>query len=465
MLTNRPPIVVILGHVDHGKTTLLDYIRKSNVAAREAGGITQHIRSFQLPTTGDKLLTFIDTPGHEAFTAMRSRGSQLADIALLVIAANDGVMPQTKQSIEFIRAANIPFIVVLNKSDMNTADPIRVKTQLTEMEVVVEDFGGDVPAVSVSAKTGQGIPELIELIQLVAEMNPPQADPQAEVQAVVLESRLDAHKGSLATVIIKEGTLTLGQNLFQQASVGKVRAILGSDGSQLKQAPPSLPVEIIGLSIVPAVGSVISSVPFVAPTVAAIQPKGDMPVSEARLVIKADVAGSLEAILAALPREITVMAASTGDVTEGDVDLAKTSGGKVFTFNVKTGSSVAKLAEVEHVTIKSFKIIYELLDESQKLLTPKIIEKILGKAIIAAEFKMNGDHVAGCRCTEGVISRGDQLKIMRGEQQIGLTKFKSLQSGKNLVDKVKSGAEFGAVFNTGVDFKLQDSIIAIEYES
>src|SRR3989344_295621 len=235
MLQNRPPIIVILGHVDHGKTTLLDYLRKSSVAAREAGGITQHIRSFQLNG-----ITFIDTPGHEAFSAMRARGSKIADFAVLVVAADDGVMPQTKQSIEFIKLAQIPFIVALTKSDLAAADPDKVKTKLTESGVIVEELGGDVPAISISAKTGQGIPELLELLDLLASLTPPQADPDGPLETIVLESRLDSKKGTLK---ICSG----------------IRALVNSDGENIKEALPSTPVEILGLSSVPEVGSALGS--------------------------------------------------------------------------------------------------------------------------------------------------------------------------------------------------------------
>ncbi len=465
MLQNRPPIIVILGHVDHGKTTLLDYLRKSNVAAREAGGITQHIRSFQLTANQSQTpITFIDTPGHEAFAAMRSRGSQIADIAILVVAATDGVMPQTKQSIEFIRSANIPFIVALNKSDVPTADPIKVKTQLAEINVLVEDFGGNVPCVSISAKTGQGIPDLLELINLLSEMTPPQADPTATVEAVVLESRLDPNKGPLAVVIVKSGTMSVGQQIFQASEIGKVRALIDPNGQQIKSAVPSMPVEVIGLSIVPAVGSLLSNQVLTEKRpVKSAKVQSDVP-SEVSLILKCDVAGSLEAILASLPKEVAVLSSGTGEVTENDVDLAKNAPATIFAFNTKVPASITKLAEINKVKIKSFKIIYELLDSAKNLLAPKLIETVLGRAVIAAEFEINGEKVAGCRCTEGVLSRGDVLKIMRQDKLITTVKFKSLQSGKLQVEKVKSGTEFGASFNPSVDFKLQDSIIAVRYD-
>lgn len=462
MLQNRPPIVVILGHVDHGKTTLLDYLRHSHLADREAGGITQYIRSFQLTTTNQSLITFIDTPGHAAFSAMRSRGSRIADMAILVVAANDGVMPQTKESIDFIKAAQIPFIVALTKSDLPNLDPDKVKTQLTQVQVVVEDFGGDVPCVSVSAKTGVGIPELLELIDLITQLHPPQADPEGPAEAVVLESRLDPQKGPLAVCVIKTGTLSVGANLFQQQSIGKARALINSDGQNINSAPPSTPIEIIGLTAVPAVGSLLfiqpnNSSPLASPVSAptSVPPK-------INLVLRADVVGSLEAITASLPPEVHLLTSGTGEVTDNDILLAKTSQGQVFSFNAKISASVAKLAEVEHVQIKTYKIIYELLEDLAKSLIPAPLPLVLGRATIAADFKINSDRVAGCRCLEGQITKGDQLRLLRGDKEIGQTRLKSLQIGKNSIDKVKAGQEFGAIFAPYLDFKSGDIIMAIK---
>lgn len=442
MLQNRPPIVVILGHVDHGKTTLLDFLHKSSVASREAGGITQHIRSFQLNS-----ITFIDTPGHEAFAAMRSRGAKIADFAVLVVAADDGVMPQTKQSIEFIKQSKIPYIVAINKSDLPAADPDKVKTQLTESGVVVEDLGGDVPVVSISAKTGKGVPEMLELLELLASLNPPQADPEGSLEAIVLESRLDSKKGPLATVIVKNGTLKVGSG---------IRALINSESESIKEALPSTPVEILGLSTVPEVGSIIgSSIP---------SPKlGEGRKGEVNIVLRADVKGSLEAITNSLPKEIGILFSGTGDVTESDVDLAKTSSSHIIGFNVKVPPSVVKLAEVEKVPIHLYKIIYELLDELKQLaIKPLSHEVIIGNAEIIADFQYDSDHVAGCRVTSGVINKSAKVRVIRGGQAVGESKIKSLKSGKSDALSVKSGAEFGAVFSPSVDFKVGDSIMAFE---
>lgn len=463
MLQTRPPIVVILGHVDHGKTTLLDYLRHSHLADREAGGITQTIRSFQLPTTNHQLITFIDTPGHAAFTAMRSRGSKLADIAILVIAATEGVMPQTKESLEFIRAAQIPFLVALNKSDLPTADSDKVKTQLTQFGVVVEDFGGDVPALPISAKTGAGVPELLEIIDLLSQLHPPQADPQGPMEAVVLESRLDPQKGPLAVCVVKNGTLTTHQNLFQSQPLGKVKAIFNSDGQNIPSALPSTPVEIIGLIQVPEVGSVLSSQPISA-SLASLSPSAPASkssVTSLNLILKTDVAGSLEAIVQALPAAVNLLSSGTGDVTETDVAQATASQAIIISFNARIPGSVAKLAEIEHVTIKTYKIIYELIEELDRLLTPPPQPIITGRATIVADFKIDSDRIAGCRCLDGQIAKGDQLRLLRGDKDLGSTRLKSLQIGKTSADKVKAGQEFGAVFSPYLDFKSGDTIIAV----
>jgi translation initiation factor IF-2 len=460
MLQNRPPIIVILGHVDHGKTTLLDYLRKSNVAAREAGGITQNISSFQVQTKADNLFTFIDTPGHAAFSQMRSRGSKIADIALLIISGTDGIMPQTKQSIDFINASKIPYIVTITKSDLPGYDADKVKTQLTDMGVVVEDFGGPVPAVNVSAKTGEGIPELLDVISLVSSLNPPRSDVSGVLDLVVLESRMDSKKGPVAVVLVKNGTLKIGQELFQKESVGKVRAIISSAGSSEQQALPSAPVELLGLTKIPEVGSQISS----APLTAAKAPAASVPVGavegKLNVILRTDVAGSLEAILASFTPEINVVSSGTGDVTENDIMLAKVSRARVLCFNVRISSSVSKLAEVEKVALDQFKIIYEMLDSLDKLLHTKSTETILGKAAVAAQFKIGPDKIAGCKCTEGVITKSDTVRLMRGEAIIGQSRIKSLRTGKTEVETVKTGLEFGAILSPFLDFKIGDSIIA-----
>jgi translation initiation factor IF-2 len=466
MQSNRPPIIVILGHVDHGKTSLLDYLRKTNIASKEAGGITQSTRSFQLKPSShlgiSTPMTFIDTPGHAIFSSMRQRGSSIADMAILVVAADDGVKPQTKESIEFIQNSGIPFIVAINKTDLQTADPDRVKTQLTENSVVVEDFGGNVPAVNISAKTGAGIKDLLEMINLVSSLNPSQADPEGVLSLVVLESHMDSKKGPLATVVVKNGTLNTGQELFQSNSIGKVRALLDSEDQSIKSALPSSPVEIMGLSMVPAVGSVILDAPATADSNSFSQANGVVKsdIQKFNLIIKADVAGSLEAILTSLLPEIYVVSSSTGDINENDILLARTSRATVLGFNLRISNSVAKLVETEKVTVKTFTLIYELFEYLEELVHPKITYQIVGKAVVLADFKINSDRIAGCKCTEGVIDKTSKIRLFRGDLQISETHIKSLHQGKNIIDKVKAGVEFGAVFSPFIDFKVGDNIMA-----
>jgi translation initiation factor IF-2 len=461
MLTSRPPIIVILGHVDHGKTTLLDYLHKSNTAAREPGSITQHIRSFQLQTTDYGLLTFIDTPGHAAFSAMRDRGSHVADLAVLVIAADDGVMPQTKESLEFIKSSGIPFIVAISKIDLPTADADHVKTQLTENQVVVEDFGGEVPAVLISAKTGQGITDLLEMIHLVTSLNPPQADLQGPLELVVLESRLDSQKGPLATVVVKNGTLNVGQELFQAGLIGKARALIDPEGQNIKSALPAQPVQILGLTLVPEVGTSISD-RSVSVVVSMKQSNHEAmnPDSKLNLILRADFAGSLEAILGALPPEVNVLFSGTGDVTENDILQARPPGAQVIGFNSKVSHSISKLAQTEKVTVQTFNIIYELLDYLDKQINSAPVETVVGRAQVLADFKINSDRIAGCRCLEGTISKSAHVRLERAGQVIGSTRIKSLKVGKTDTPLVKSGVEFGAVFAPYVDFKIGDDIIA-----
>ncbi|MEK7091183.1 MAG: translation initiation factor IF-2, partial [Patescibacteria group bacterium] len=450
MLQNRPPIVVILGHVDHGKTSLLDAIRKTDVAAREIGGITQSTYAFQ--TNG---ITFIDTPGHAAFSQMRARGGKIADLAILVVSAIDGVMPQTQESIAAVKSAGIPMIVAINKMDLPGASADIVKSQLVENEVLVEGFGGDVPVVPVSAKTGTGLPELLEMINLVSSLQPPISDPSGSLEAVVLESHLDTRRGPLATCIVKNGTLKTGQELFLDKLVGKAKAL------SIDPALPSTPVEILGLTSVIPVGSVLSSTitKISPPLVPPLNLRGGNPKGEGdtvRLILKADTLGSLEAILASLPVEIEVVFSGTGDITESDVSMAQSINAHLVGFGVKIPGSVAKLAETEKITIRNFKIIYELLDAVGKLIHSPGTEVITGRAQVLAEFKIDNLRVAGCKCTEGEIFKTDSVRV--GDK---LTKIKSLKIGKNEVEKIKTGQEFGVVFSPPVDFKVGDTIIAV----
>ncbi len=457
-MQNRPPIVVILGHVDHGKTTLLDFLRKSNIASGEVGGITQSTRAFQVGGC-----TFIDTPGHAAFSKMRMRGNNLADLAILIVAADDGVMPQTIESAKLLLANNTSFVVAINKTDLPGMNIQKIYTQLSEVGVLVEGFGGTIPVVSISAKTGTGVPELLDMLNLISDMNPPQADPDGILEAVVLESRLDPKRGAMAIVVIKNGTLSKGASLFTNHGVGKIKAIYATTGELLDSAGPSIPVEIFGLSEVVAVGKIISSQPN-SHTVLADAPKNKNVNGVVRVILKADVLGSLEAIIASLDPQIEIALSGTGDISESDILSAAPQNIPIIGFNVRVSSSAGKLAETEKVKIKTFEIIYELLDYLkvlvQKTLNPRAHEKILGEAEITAEFDMNSDHIAGCKCLTGQINKTNQLHLVRNGEIIQDIKFRTMKSGKSDLNLIKAGSDFGAVFSGAVDFRINDRIIA-----
>ena len=474
----RPPIVAVLGHVDHGKTTLLDTIRKSNVAAHEHGGITQHIGAYQTHN-----ITFIDTPGHEAFAKMRSRGAKVADIALLVVAADDSVMPQTKESIEQIKAAGASMIVVMNKIDLPTAMPDKVKSDLAKNGVQVEGFGGDIPVALVSAKTGKGVPELLDLISLVAQMKGLDFAPEAPLEAVVIETRLDKGKGMVATVVVKKGTLKFGTLLFEGAKqVARVRAMFDEYGKSVTEAGPARPVEVLGFTTLPSVGSVLQTDEYLeqkpqetvaqnAPFTAENLPDWLKPVAEQEgrklsIILKVDTAGSMEAIIAALPKQIELVTAAIGEISEADVLTAKSAKAIIVGFNVKCPPSVEKLATAEKVVFRIYAIIYELLDELIEVVSGLkevlAIERELGAGTVIAEFPFEKSRIAGTRVVSGRLARGDTVKIMRGEAEIARARIKSIRKGKEDVTKVeKLGVECGILFDKKVDFALQDAIIAV----
>lgn len=456
-MKNRPPIVVILGHVDHGKTTLLDFLRKSNIAAAEVGGITQSTRAFQV-TNNQSPITFIDTPGHAAFSGMRKRGHNLADIAILLVAADDGVMPQTKECINLLLESKANFIVAINKCDLPTADVNKVFSQLAENQVFVEGFGGNVPVVQISAKTGKGISELLEMINLLSSLTPPQADPEGVLEIVVLESRLDFRKGPITIAIVKNGTLTLGTTLFTDHEVGKAKAL------DVPVASPSTPVEILGLSEVMPVGQSIYS-KITESQLLSKKPKIKN-VGVIKIILRTDVLGSLEAILESLNSQVEVISSGTGDITESDVLTAAPINVPIIGFNVKVSNSVKKLAETEKANIKIFDIIYELLDYVdvilQKTLNPHAHEKILGEAEVLAEFKIDGVKILGCKCLSGQITKADSLHVKRDGEIIMDNRFKSIRLGKTDSQLVKSGQEFGGILSSNIDFKTGDRIIAFQ---
>lgn len=498
--TSRPPIVAVLGHVDHGKTTLLDFIRKTSVTAKEHGGITQHIGAYQVKVKtssfdkataevqtvkskgeGEKLITFIDTPGHEAFAKMRSRGATVADIAVLVVAADDSVKPQTKESIDQIKAANIPLIVALNKMDLPGTNPEKVKQDLARSGVQVEGFGGDVPIIPISAKTGVGVPDLLEMILLVSEMKEIKTEQEDYASVVVVETKVDKGKGIVATVIVKKGLLGRGDALHDgQKQVAKVRAMFDENGQAVSVAPPSMPVEVIGFTEQPAIGATLTTKPegekhpaesaaVPKPALAGVLPdflKAIDPEKEKKLtiVLKADAAGSLEAIGESLDQRVQIVATGIGDITEADILLAKSSGAVILGFNVRYSTSVVKLAETEKVVFRTYTIIYQLLDELKEVLAGlkevTASDRELGSGQIIAEFPYEDSRIAGTKVLSGRLIRGDLVKLLRGDTEIGRAKIKTIRMGKEDAGKVAAGNECGVLIDRKLDFKLGDSIIA-----
>lgn len=448
----RPPVVTVMGHVDHGKTTLLDQIRKTSVAVKEYGEITQHIGAYQVEVNGRKI-TFIDTPGHEAFAKMRRRGAQVTDLVVLVVAADDGVMPQTLESLEHIKEAKLPFIVAINKIDLPSANIERVKKQLVQKGVLLEGMGGDVVWVAISGKTGQGIGELLEMIQLMAEMAELKAEPSGPLKLAVIESRLDKARGPVATVIVQNGTLKVGKVIEVAGIKSKVRAMFNDQGKSVEEAGPATPVEILGLEKVPEIGEVFGE-----------RKAPHLEGENLKIVLKADMSGSLEAILENLSPKVEVIEKGVGGISESDVLLAKTLGAILVGFNLKTSAGLQKLAEEEKVKVKTYRLIYELLEDLEKEITqlgkPKVGEEILGKAQIIAEFPYNKQRILGCRVIEGRVSRNDNVKIIRDDQEIGRSKIKSLKYLKEFIAKAERGRECGVLLEPLLDFSPGDVLIS-----
>lgn len=463
---SRPPVVVVLGHVDHGKTTLLDYIRKTNLATKEIGQITQHIGAYQA-MVGEERITFIDTPGHEAFEKMRSRGAKVADVAVLVVAADDGVMPQTKEAIQHIKSAKIPFVVALNKSDLPGVDLEKVKKRLLKENVLLEGYGGEVVALPISAKTGEGIKDLLEMIILIAEMTDLEGDPQGPLQAVVVESRLDAHRGPVASVLIKNGTLRVGDDVFTGEIKGHIRAMTNDQGVKLLKLGPGESAEIAGLETVPAVGEILSlgrpsksMQKVTAPTIFLKKEEE----TKLNIILKTDVLGTLEAIINGLKSlPIKIIDSGTGDVSEGDIMLAKTTRALIVGFNVKASASAVKLAKTEKIIIKTYQIIYKLIEEIKEvienLLRP-VEEEIFGKAEIIAEFAVKQGKIAGVKVIQGRLAVGDQVTVLRNNNEISKTRIKSLKQQQAAVSKIELGKEGGALFEPALDFKIGDIVIS-----
>jgi len=466
----RPPVITVLGHVDHGKTSLLDRIRKANVTAKEAGGITQAIGAYQIDHQGQKL-TFIDTPGHAAFSAMRARGGKVADVAILVVAADDGVMPQTKESIEHIKAAGIPYVVAVNKVDLPQANVMKVKSDLAEVGEYVEGYGGNVPLVEISAKTGLGIDQLLENVLLLAELEELKDTSAEPTSAVVIESQLHPHKGPFATLLVKTGKLTLKDDLFSgPTKIGKVKSLVSATGESLSLATPATPVLVLGFGSVPSIGDLITTRPgadaVLAPAVLGKTTDVTAEVKQANVIVKADVAGSLEAILGSLPENINVVSSGVGGVTESDVQSAVGNGAVIICFNVKAAATVAKLASVEKIKVVTFGIIYELFDYLKELV--EAIQKegrveVVGEAKVLKTFPFNNQIVYGCLVTSGRIRLGDKVGLpadaSRQTMQAGESKVVSLRVGKETVKEAKKDTECGLILEPQLDYKVGDVII------
>ncbi len=467
----RPPVVVILGHVDHGKTSILDYIRKSKVTEKESGGITQHIGAYQVKHQ-DKLITFIDTPGHEAFSAMRSRGAKVADIAVLVVAAEEGVKPQTKEAIEHIKKTNIPAIVALNKIDKPTAQPEKVKGELTKHEIVVESLNGDIPSVNVSAKSGQGIDELLEMINLVAEMEELKADfNKKPALGAIIESYCDSKRGNTATLLVKQGTLTNQDIVGADSAFGKIKIMEDFQGEPIKQATASTPVIITGFNQVPQVGEKFYVFNNLNEAQARVdrktikrQPQDETEVRVfepdkkiLNIILKCDVRGCLEAIkesLRSIPSDevaLRILKAEAGEITESDIKLAESAKARIVGFRVKSSSTIQRLAEQRKVKIITFEIIYELIQAVReilsKLLEPEIIKNVLGQLKVLAVFRTEKDRqIIGGKVIDGQVKQGGLIDIIRESKKIGRGRIVQLQRDKKETDEVNKGQECGILF-------------------
>ncbi len=498
-LVKRPPIVTIMGHVDHGKTSLLDAIRHAKVTASEAGGITQHIGAYTVSLNGEKI-TFLDTPGHEAFTAMRARGAQVTDLVILVVAADDGIMPQTKEAINHCKAAEVPMIVAINKIDRPGANVDRVKQELTEHGLVSEDWGGDTICVPVSAKTGENLESLLEMVLLTAEMQELQADPNRKAKGTVIEAKLDKGRGSVASLLIQNGTLNVGDSILVGSTYGRIRAMFDDRGKKIKSAGPSIPVEILGLSEVPAAGDrfIVCKDEKTARNMADIRKqkiKADShqasnrvsledlysqikegKVKELSIVVKADVQGSVEAIRQSLEKlstddvKVRVIHGAVGAITETDVTLAAASNALVIGFNVRPDSNATVQSEKENIEIKTYRIIYDAIEDVKSamigMLEPEYKEVINGKAEVRMTYKIsNVGTIAGCYVIDGKIVRNSEVRVIRDGIVIFESTLASLKRFKDDAKEVAKGYECGLSVEKFNDLKEGDIIESFTMEA
>ncbi|MDG2404892.1 MAG: translation initiation factor IF-2 [Paracoccaceae bacterium] len=499
-LSSRPPVITIMGHVDHGKTSLLDAIRDAKVVSGEAGGITQHIGAYQVKTGSGAVLSFLDTPGHAAFTSMRSRGAQVTDIVILVVAADDAVMPQTVEAINHAKAAQVPMIVAINKMDKPDATPDKVRTDLLQHEVIVEKMSGEVQDVEVSAMTGQGLDELLEAIALQAEILELKANPERAAQGAVIEAQLDVGRGPVATVLVQKGTLRQGDIFVVGEQWGRVRALIDDKGDRIKTAGPSFPVEVLGLNGTPEAGDVLNVVDTeaqareiaeyranaakdkraaagAATTLEQLmtQAKQDENLSELPILVKADVQGSAEAIVQAMEKigndevRVRVLHSGVGAITESDIGLAEASGAPVMGFNVRANASARTSANQKGVEIRYYSVIYDLVDDvkaaASGLLSAEIRENFIGYAKIKEVFKVSGvGKVAGCLVTEGIARRSAGVRLLRDNVVIHEGTLKTLKRFKDEVPEVQSGQECGMAFENYEDIRANDVIEIFERE-
>ncbi|HEX79344.1 MAG TPA: translation initiation factor IF-2 [Dehalococcoidia bacterium] len=485
-LKPRPAVVTIMGHVDHGKTRLLDAIRQANVMDTETGGITQHIGAYQVEIDGKKI-TFLDTPGHEAFTAMRARGAQVTDITVLVVAADDGVMPQTKEAIDHARAAGVPIVVAINKIDKPDANPERAKQQLADAGLVVEEWGGDIVCVLTSAKSKTGISDLLENILLVAELENLRADPSQPAKGVVIEARMDKTKGPLATVLVHDGTLRLGDMVVTGSTWGRIKAMFNDTGKRIRKAKPSSPAVILGLHSIPQVGDAMTAVAGERQAKALVRDNQEQSqreskvvsltnlfdqistgdVKELDIILKVDVQGSVEPIRASLEKlatdevQVKTIHSGSGNVTESDVMLAVASKGLVLAFNTKIEAGAQKLAEAEGIDIRSYKVIYDLVGDIEKalkgMLTPEFVDVVEGRAEVRVVFQgAKHSKIAGVYVNEGKVSRGASVRVRRNDQVVLESSVISLRRFKDDVREVAAGYECGVGIKDYNDIRVSD---------
>ncbi len=488
-LVTRPPVITVLGHVDHGKTSLLDSIRNTKVAEGEAGGITQHIGAYQVESNGHPI-TFLDTPGHAAFTAIRARGARVTDIAVLVVAADDGIMPQTLEAINHAKAAQVPIVVAINKMDLPGADPERVKRQLSEQELLVEDWGGDVISVDVSAKTGAGIDNLLENLLLVAEIGELKANPNKPAQGVVIEAKLDRKRGPSTTVLVQEGTLKIGDFIVAGSAYGRVKAMSNDQGKPVQSVLPGYPAEVLGFSTVPDAGDQLTVAPSEREGRSMAEASGKSragtsgqgraltleevvnqidtdKVKELNLVVKADVQGSVEAVRGALERmtdedaTVRVLHSGSGAVTDSDILLASASGAIVISFSIGAEPSAERLAVRMGVEIRHYNIIYQLIDDVEKalhgMLDPVYTEIIVGRAEVREVFEgRRSTQIAGCRVTEGKMVRNGDVRVVRDGAVVEDGTITSLRHFREEVNEMNAGTECGIVLQGFSDFQVGD---------